>query len=235
MTVATRSLLVIMAKEPVPGKVKTRLQPRLSPDESAALYTCFLQDRLEEMRTLSGAEVAVAYTPPIAVGTFTSLVPDTFRLIPQRGSTLTERLAAVTASAFADRYRFVVVMDSDSPDLPKERVLQSFTLLAEGADVVFGPCRDGGYYLVGLREATVGIFEDIPWSTSRVLRESLARAASLGLMTALLEPWQDIDTYEDLQEFVHRRSSGEETNTAPCAKTMAFLEAKGLLPPRGGA
>jgi len=224
-----------MAKEPAPGKVKTRLQPRLSPGESASLYTCFLQDRLEEMRDLPGTDVAVAYAPPIAVETFTSLVPDSFRLFPQRGDTLTERLAAVTASAFADRYRFVAVMDSDSPDLPKERVLQSFTLLAEGADVVFGPCRDGGYYLVGLREARGGIFEDIPWSTSRVLQESLARAASLGLTAALLEPWQDVDTFEDLQDLVRRRTSGEETGAAPCAKTMAFLEAKGLLLPRGGA
>ena len=235
MTVDTRCLLVIMAKEPFPGKVKTRLQPHLSSDESAALYTCFLQDRFEEMRDLPGTDVAVAYTPAMAVETFTSFVPDSFRLFPQRGSTLTERLTAVTASAFGDRYRFVVVMDSDSPDLPKERVLQSFTLLAEGADVVFGPCRDGGYYLVGLREARGGIFEGIPWSTSRVLQESLARAASLGLTAALLEPWQDVDTFEDLQDLVRRRTSEEKTDAAPCAKTMAFLQAKGLLPSQGDA
>lgn len=230
-----RNLLVIMAKEPVAGKVKTRLQPRLSPDESAALYTCFLQDRFGEMRDLPGTDVAVAYAPPAAAETFASLIPDSFRLFPQRGTTLTERLSAATASAFADGYRFVVAMDSDSPDLPKERALQSFSLLAEGADVVFGPCRDGGYYLVGLREDRGVIFENIPWSSSRVLQESLARAASLGLTTALLEPWQDIDTFEDLQDLVRRRTSGEETSTAPCAKTMAFLAAKGLLPPRGGA
>jgi rSAM/selenodomain-associated transferase 1 len=224
-----------MAKEPVPGKVKTRLQPRLSPDESAALYACFLQDRIGETRDLPDTDVAVAYTPPGAADTFTSLVPNSFRLFPQRGATLTGRLAAVTASAFADGYRYVVIMDSDSPDLPRERIPESFALLEGGADVVFGPCRDGGYYLVGLRENRSGIFEEIPWSGPEVLQESLARAASLGLTAALLEPWQDIDTFEDLQDLALRQTSGEETDAAPCAKTMEFLAAKGLLPPRGGA
>jgi len=235
MTAGARRLLVIMAKEPVPGRVKTRLQPRLSPDESAALYTCFLQDRLRETSDLPGTDVAVAYTPPEAAPTFASLVPGSFRLFPQRGATLTGRLAAVTASAFADDYRYVTIMDSDSPDLPRERILRSFTLLEEGADVVFGPCRDGGYYLVGLRGNWSRIFEEIPWSTSKVLQESLARAASLGLIAALLEPWQDIDTFEDLRDLARRQTSGEETGAVPCANTMAFLASKGLLPSRGGA
>ena len=126
-------------------------------------------------------------------------------------------------------------MDSDSPDLPRERILQSFALLEGGADVVFGPCLDGGYYLVGLGENRGELFEGIPWSSSKVLQESLARAASLGLTAALLEPWQDIDTFEDLQDLAQRQASGEEAHAAPCAKTMAFLALKGLLPSRGDA
>lgn len=221
-------MLVIMSKEPVPGEVKTRLLPRLSFKDAADLYRCFLLDRLSEMSGLPGIDAAVAYTPASSAAAFTSLVPGSFSLFPQQGGSLTERLTGVVSRVFAGGYRYVSIVDSDSPDLPGGRVLESFTLLREGADVVFGPCRDGGYYLVGLRVDRGEIFEDIPWSTSRVLEESVARARSLGLEVALLEPWQDIDTFDDLLDFVRRRQDGTGEEGAPSTNTLAFLRRKNV-------
>ena len=230
MTSPSRRLLIVMARDPAAGSVKTRLQPPLTPEESAALYECFLRDRLEEASLLTGIDVAVAFTPAGAGEALAAFVPSAFRLFPQRGDTLTERLAAATSSAFAEGYGTVAVTDSDSPDLPGEYILQAFRLLEGEADAVFGPCRDGGYYLAGLRKERPGIFEDIPWSTSRVLEASLARAASMGLRTACLPPWQDIDTFDDLREFALRHARGAD-GAAPCRRTLAFLEEMRIFAP----
>jgi hypothetical protein len=226
-------LLVVMSKEPVAGKVKTRLQPELSPAEAANLYRCFLQDRLEEMTELEDVDTAVAYDPPAAAESFASLVPDSFRLFPQRGERLSERLDVIFSDAFAAGYGAVSIVDSDSPDLPKAFVIESFRLLRKEADVVFGPCRDGGYYLVGMNARRRGVFDGIPWSSSGVLHRSVERAESLGLEVSLLPPWQDIDTFGDLRDFFNRRAFAGAGPCTPGSRTMAFLAGKKFAFTRG--
>jgi len=231
VTVPTsRPLLVIMAKEPVAGTVKTRLQPLLSPQEAAGLYRCFLEDRLEEMGRLPGwVGRAVAYAPSSARPFFSYLCGASYRLAPQEGTGLSDRLTAVFARAFGEGFSAVSVIDSDSPDLPYETVLRAFRLLEEGSDAVFVPCLDGGYYLVGLGREAPGLFEGIPWSTPEVMAESLRAAAGLGLRTALLPVWRDIDLPEDLRAFC--RPQRPSLSAAPARRTREFLE--GLL--GGGA
>lgn len=162
-----------MAKEPVPGQVKTRLFPQLSPIEAAHLYLCFLQDMMTEMSALEGIELAIAYTPEHAGKTFASIALKGFLLFAQRGKGLGERLCNIFMEKLEEGYEAVSIINSDSPDLPMSLVAESFQLLSHQADVVFGPCNDGGYYLIGMQKICPELFVDIPWSTGSVLSKSL--------------------------------------------------------------
>ena len=199
-------LLVVMAKAPVPGKVKTRLTPPFTPQEAVELYKCFLQDRVREMRRLSGIDLAVAYTPADARDTFVKISGNGFQLFAQKGDDLGRRLNNVFIEKLGQDYAAVSIIDSDTPDLPCAIIEQSFQILLSGeADTVFGPCDDGGYYLVGMRRPQPELFEDIPWSTAAVLDTTLSRAGELGIRTQLLPAWNDLDTFEDLVDYYTRK------------------------------
>lgn len=194
-----KSLLIIVAKAPVPGKVKTRLCTDLTAEAACDLYRCFLQDRVAEMSDLKNIDLSIAYTPRGSETHFAPFAAAGFDLFPQRGNHLGERLHNIFLQKWAQGFRSLVVIDSDSPDLPKSIVKKAFEWLKAGsADAVFGPCRDGGYYLVGLREPCPELFRNIPWSTSAVLQKTLEAAGKKGLKTKLLPPWNDLDTFEDL-------------------------------------
>ena len=217
-------LLVVVAKEPVPGKVKTRLFPELSPEEAARLYSCFLQDRLREISALKGIDRAIAFTPEDARETFTALALDGFELFAQRGKTLGERLNNIFLEKFDRGYDAVSIVDSDSPDLPKSIIKESFQLLSsKQAEVVFGPCRDGGYYLVGMRKPYPELFRNIPWSTENVLTISLEKARKTGLNVKLLSGWNDLDTFEDILEYYNRYKDRPLSKNWPGKKTFVFL------------
>lgn len=199
------ALLIIFAKEPVPGRVKTRLCPPLLPREAARLYRCFLEDALAEMQTLSGMTLALAYTPPSARGFFAGRIPPEGRLIAQAGAGLGERLAQAFDWGFAEGFSPVLIRNSDSPDLPRAVVEEGRECLTAGwADAVLGPCPDGGYYLVGLRRPCPELFQDISWSTGAVLAETRFRAKRLELKVHLLPPWPDIDDWPALRAFLEQ-------------------------------
>jgi rSAM/selenodomain-associated transferase 1 len=225
MTKPSKLSLVIMAKDPLPGQVKTRLSPPLSPAEAAGLYRCFLEDRIAEVGTLEGVDPALAYTPGNAKPTFRALVSDSMQLFAQRGKNLTEELVNIFNDLFSEGYQSVSIIDSDTPDLSSAIMRQSFDLLAsEHTDVVFGPCKDGGYYLVGLKKNYPKLFEKIPWSGKNVLAVSLKKAKEMGLQTALLPHQNDIDTYEDLLNFYHRNKESASDDDWPGKKTFTFLK-----------
>ncbi|MEJ2282970.1 MAG: TIGR04282 family arsenosugar biosynthesis glycosyltransferase [Desulfobacterales bacterium] len=198
-------LLVVVAKAPVPGEVKTRLTPPFTPQEAVALYQCFLKDRLAEISTLQGIDLAVAFTPGNARKAFERLIGNGFKLFAQKGADLGQRLNHIFIDKLRSDYDAVSIIDSDTPDLPGEIVEQSFRiLLSDEADTVYGPCDDGGYYLVGMCRPHPELFEDIPWSTPAVLNITLERARGLGIKTKLLPCWNDLDTVEDLIEYYGR-------------------------------
>jgi uncharacterized protein len=200
-----KALVVVVAKEPVPGKVKTRLTPEISPAEAADLYRCFIRDRIKGIASLTGIDRAVAYTPEGAIGAFSALPLDGFELFPQRGADLGERLNNIFLDKLSNGYKAVSIVDSDSPDLPNRLIRESLQLLLSNqAEVVFGPCHDGGYYLVGMRKPHPELFRDIPWSTGSVLSTSLEKSRALGLDVKLLSFWNDLDTFEDLLQFYDR-------------------------------
>jgi rSAM/selenodomain-associated transferase 1 len=195
--------IVVMAKAPLAGAVKSRLAPPLTVEEAAELNRCFLRDlsamieRAIEIFASAhdGRAVGlIAYTPAGAESAFDRVTPPGFRLIAQRGENLTARLIGVCEDLFAAGHASVTLMNSDSPTLPARILVSALTAMNRPADrIAIGGADDGGYCLIGLKRTHRRIFEDIAWSTARVYRETLARAAELGLEAAELERWYDVD------------------------------------------
>lgn len=217
-------MLIIFAKEPSPGRVKTRLCPPLSFQAAARLYGRFLEDVLEEMARLPNISLALAYTPESARPFFQTLAPPGLYLVAQTGENLGERLRQAFDWGFATGAGTVLIRNSDSPDLPGSVVKEAQDALERGpARVALGPCPDGGYYLVGLKNPQPQLFQDITWSSPTVLAETLTQAHKLNLAVHLLPPWPDIDTFDDLQALV------KTPKASPAPGWRSYEMAKALL------
>ena len=230
-----RSILVMVAKEPVPERVKTRLCPHLSPARAAELYSFFVQDMVDEMCGLTASagdpafcvSVALAYTPEESEAAFKAILPVPIPLFSQQGADLGERLLHIFEKLCGKGYDQVHIINSDSPDMPRSLISESARLLeAPRTDLVLGPCTDGGYYLIGLKKPVPELFQGIPWSTDRVLAMTLERACALGLSYALLEPWYDVDTYDDLVLFLERNKNRKDDGCGPGWRTLKYLRGK---------
>jgi rSAM/selenodomain-associated transferase 1 len=189
--------LLVFLKRPSAGEVKTRMVPALGPDRAASLY------RLLAEATLSGTHSKgdrlgrrLLYAPREAREEIARWFPGE-ELVPQEGLDLGERLAHAFRGAFAEGAGRVAVIGTDCPRVSLPLVLQALDAL-ENADLVLGPARDGGYYLLALKVEVAQLFDRIPWGTGGVLSETRARAETLGLRTTELETLGDIDTPEDL-------------------------------------
>lgn len=217
-------LLVVMAKAPVPGKVKTRLLPHFTAEEAVDLYRCFLRDRIRTISTLKGVDLAIAFTPADARDSFVHFSQNGIGLISQKGADLGKRLNNIFIEKLGCGYDAVSIIDSDTPDLPQWTIQESFRrLLSSQADVVFGPCHDGGYYLVGMRRPHPELFDDIAWSTATVLSNTLEKAKQLGVKTDLL-PWRyDLDTFEDLVVFYNTYKNQRLSGHWPGEETFLYL------------
>jgi hypothetical protein len=196
-TRAGQCALAVMAKAPRAGKVKTRLAPPLTLDQSAALNICFLRDTTDNIAAVAASGNAagiVSYTPIGDEALFDTLLPDGFTLIPQRGEDFGERLLATAEDLLASGYGSVCLIDSDSPTVPAAAFEQAITELAKPGDrIILGPSQDGGYYLIGLKHSHPELFANITWSTSTVLAETIAAAKAVSLETCILPLWYDVD------------------------------------------
>jgi rSAM/selenodomain-associated transferase 1 len=219
-----RPAVAVMAKVPGAVPAKSRLHSALSPAAATDLYRCFLLDRLDGVAALPGVTPVLAFTPTDARATAAALAPPAFRLLAQEGEDLGTRLVRIFDRLFTEGHRSVIVLDSDSPTLPMTYVVDAVeTLETMAADVVLGPCDDGGYYLVGLTTRAPSLFERVPWSTSDVFAITRDRAAALGLRARFLPTWFDVDTGADLERLRRSLERGEDCPS----RTRAFLE---LLP-----
>lgn len=218
--------LAIFAKTPLPGRVKTRLSPALSPQQAADLYRCMLLDTIERVAALDADKILFHDG---AAAFFSEMTPGV-SLVAQTGGGLGTRLEHALDTLRTTGYGPCVVIGTDAPDLPVAYIEEAFRTLEQGSDAVFGPAGDGGYYLIGLREGYGSLFQDIPWSTEKVLEQSLAQAKASGFSVTLLPPWYDLDCYEDLL----RPDLMDPGNGA--ARTQAFIAGLDLaLPPAAGA
>ena len=211
--------LIVVAKEPVPGRTKTRLCPPFTPESAAEFYRCLLLDTLALMARLEMADHTVAYTPDSARDYFEGLAPNGFRLVPQQGGDLGERLANALAHHFDLGYRRVVIMNSDGPTLPQACLEEAFSGL-DSADVTLGLSHDGGYYLIGMKRLHPELFRGIDWSTEQVIPQTLAICRRLGLAVHQLPAWYDVDVEADLA----RLADDLARDPAAAPRTWAFLQ-----------
>jgi hypothetical protein len=199
--------LGIFAKAPVPGQVKTRLCPPLTPDEAATLHGSFVLDTIERTKAAVGKlkldmdrYLACA---PSSDHVFFKIMEERqgVKLIDQVGDDLGARMHHVVETMFSRGYRQTIIIGTDVPTVPLEYLRQALTLL-EDHDLTIGPALDGGYYLIGMNKPMPELFMDIPWSTDQVLRLTQEKAVVHGLKTALLERWRDVDTLDDLEALI---------------------------------
>lgn len=225
----SRGSVVVFAKRPAPGEVKTRLCPPFTPEQAADFYAAMLADVLEATagyaRTLE-LDAVLAVWPPDALTERVQHAPPAYRVVPQAGADLAARMTRALAEQLAAGHDRVLLRGSDSPALDAE-AFEEVVAGLDDHDLVVCPDLDGGYNLVGLRRAAPGLFEH-PMSTDRVLDQTLAHAEALGLRARVLEPRFDVDTAEDLRLLARVRA---ERRGAPCRRTFAWLDAEGLWPP----
>jgi uncharacterized protein len=188
--------LVIMAKAPKPGMVKTRLTQSLPLPAITALYRCLLEDTVALAKSLSGVEAAIM-CPGQDVDELARLLGDAVQIVPQKGAGLAAGLTSVFAHFGANGRHHVIAFNSDSPHLPSSVLERAFEALA-AYDVVIGPTHDGGYYLVGAKAAHPTLFENDGMGTTNALQALLARTRILELSTGFTDSFYDIDVGDDL-------------------------------------
>ncbi|MGE0128575.1 MAG: TIGR04282 family arsenosugar biosynthesis glycosyltransferase [Blastocatellales bacterium] len=219
-----KEALVVMAKAPREGEVKTRLFGALSPEEARRLYVAFLGDTFalmeEVMEERENLTLALCYTPEGEEEAFEEVEREGSLMLPQRGDNLGERLTNCFADLFALGFESVAVIGADSPTLPGEYVFDAFDCFETDDDVVIGPTEDGGYYLVGMRKLHRRIFEEVPWGEANALDATINRAKEAELDLTLLPEWYDVDTPEDLERL--KRELDENKDAAKI--TRRFLK-----------
>ena len=189
-------VLVIMAKAPRPGAVKTRLAPSLSPEAVTDFYRCLLQDTLALARSLGDVEVAIM-CPDSDVNELVQLAGSDVSVVAQRGDGLAAGLTSVFAHFIEGPQRRIIAFNSDSPHLPRSVLEDAFEMLA-AHDVVVGPTHDGGYYLVGAKASHPTLFAGDGMGTSSAMERLLSRARALELSVGFADPFYDIDVADDL-------------------------------------
>ncbi len=222
-SLAGRCAFTVMAKAPIPGRVKTRLTPPLSPEQAAALNKAFLRDTLgnlqEAAREVGEANCVVSYTPVGEEARFQGVLPATALLLPQRGQGFGERLLLTATDLFACGFGAVCLIDSDSPTVPTAEFVKAARALREKT-VVLGRSDDGGYYLLGLREPYAALFERIDWSTERVGAQTAERAREAGLSLAELATWYDVDDARTLARLRAELAAGGPGYPAPHTRAL---------------
>lgn len=200
--------LVVVAKAPIPGRVKTRLTPPLSAVAAAQVARALLEDTLRRVGRIPHTRLVVAVEPPEAVPLMRRIAPGA-EVVPQTAGDLGARMSAIVADRFARGASAVLLIGSDHPTLWLAEMDQAIRWLREGGDqLVIGPAEDGGYYLIGLTRPHPELFSRISWSGPTVLQDTLARARDADLQIRQLSVDRDVDTIEDLVR-LQRRLSGD--------------------------
>jgi uncharacterized protein len=217
---ALAAQVIVIAKEPIPGRVKTRLSPPFPPADAAALAEAALTDTLDAV-----AGTPVARRLLVLDGVPGDWLPAGFDVIGQRGGDLDERLAAALADAYAAMPLPMVLIGMDTPQVTAGQLTDAVWSLTTGeADAVFGPAADGGFWLLGLRRPDRSLVAGVPMSRPDTGRAQLERLAGAGLRIALAPRLADVDTFDDA-ELV----AGQIPDSRFAA---AFAAALGALAPR---
>ncbi len=197
-----RGSIVIFVKTPQAGLVKTRLAQAIGEPEAAELARAFFLDTLEAVRALDWARPIVA-----AEGDMAGLVERDVEVWDQGGGDLGERLERNLRRAL-EGSSFALAVGADSPGLPARLLLEARAAL-ERSDAVLGPCHDGGFYLLGLTRCPEQLLAGLPWSSRQTCARTFERLEGVGLRTAFVEPWFDVDRPRDLVRLRRLLAGGE--------------------------
>jgi rSAM/selenodomain-associated transferase 1 len=233
--------LIIFAKAPIPGQVKTRLCPPLTSDEAATLHGSLVLDVLE--RTQQAVKLVRGKPARLTVDRFLACAPSAahvffkilaeregVRLLTQTGDDLGARMSHAFDAVFGMGYRRVALTGTDLPSIPASVYAEALALLEEH-DLVLGPSTDGGYYLIGLKHPVPELWSGVPWSTDRVFDLTMQRAQNLGLDAAVLPSGRDIDTIEDLTALISEAGlwSGQQAQGNKHAASPLSARTAGVL------
>ena len=248
----SRPALLVFAKLPEPGRVKTRLCPPLAPRQAAALYDAFLRDALDRYAALAGAGRAdLAVVPdgvadargeggpdePLAVRLHLAgaarvpegLVPPGVEVLPQRGAGLGERMLRASVQAFAAGHDRLVIVGTDHPTLPAAFFGLAFDALLDPLTVVLGPADDGGYYLIGLNDVAPDLF-DMSYSHPDVFTDTLDRVMELDMTPVVLPAHYDVDDAASLARLAAEWRGGADVGPRTAAMLQTLTETGALAP-----
>ncbi len=212
-------LILLFIKDPVMGRVKSRLAAALGEDISRELYRNFVLDTLASIETC-GVPFRVCYYPPGAGDSVKQWLGGRLVYLQQEGADIGQRMEHAFRLAFAEGCSAAVLIGSDIPDLPPAMFADAFRSL-NGHDAVIGPALDGGYYLIGFNKKTFfpGVFSGIEWSTGDVFSRTMQAFDHAGQRVHRLPPWRDVDTVEDLKDLAARGR----LSAFNSSRTMSFL------------
>ena len=187
--------LIIIAKYPEKKNVKTRLKGSMSDEQRLDLYISLLNRAMTDLGDIPGVDTFIAYAPKEREDYFLRF---NLGLIPLNEGDLGAGMFKAFEEVFRLGYKRASLVGADIPDLSPAIILEAFNVLSEN-DLVYGPAKDGGYYLVGMRKLIREIFENVPWSSDQTLKKSLEQADKSGSTFGLTEMLSDIDRIEDVR------------------------------------
>ncbi len=205
-----KNAIVVFAKAPIAGQVKTRLTGLLTPEEAKDLYICFLKDTFESLEELleesededhdNELSLILCFTPADEIEAFEAADLNGCLMLAQSGKDLGERMKNCFDDLFGMGFKSVIIIGADTPTLPTEIMTEAFSILTEEENAItIGPTVDGGYYLIGMNKAHPVLFESISWSSDQVMIQTSQRAETNGLTVSLLPEWFDVDSPDDLE------------------------------------
>ncbi len=226
--------LVVFAKVPVPGHVKTRLTPYLSGREAADLYRAFLLDSLDQYAKLD-CDVRLYLADTVTdsrEGQSFQLELETeaqasISVHKQRGEGLGERLHSASVETFSAGFEKVVLIGTDHPTLPPDYISRAFESLTLPESACIGPADDGGYYLIGTRSPERRLFDGLTFSHASVFEQALRRLRSLNRIVSILPTWYDVDSYDELTRLVRdlQTTPNEVTRTKAVVSSLVLQRA----------
>ncbi len=223
--------LLVFAKVPRAGRVKTRLTPPLAPEAAARLYDAFLRDALDVYAAQASGEDPLGLGEAIAVYLYLDhapppgLAPEAVDVFEQAPGGLGEKMATAFAEAFAAGHERIVVVGTDHPTLPMELLGEAFRQLREPLACVVAPSDDGGYVFLGLNDLVPDLFE-MDYSHEHVFEDTLERAARNSLSRVVMPEHYDVDTGEDLARLLAEWRGGAAVGPRTAAM-LATLSARG--------
>ena len=212
--------VLFFVKYPKVGDVKSRLSKDLDPSITVELYRCFVKDLLKMLNTTSYS-IFICFYPSNYLNNFKQWLGNKYNYIPQEGEDLGQRMENCFNYIFTKKFDQLIVIGSDSPDLPNEILNQAFLKL-QTHDAVIGPSLDGGYYLLGFNRAcySPNFFKDVSWGKDTVFAKTKKRFLDEKLSFFILPVWGDIDTFQDLENYYQNNKNKELKSSS----TMTYLQ-----------